>query len=904
MAAEYILSLADPRATLALAGGKGASLARLSQAGLPVPDGFHVTTAAYLDFVAENRLQERTLALASEAALALDDPAHYAALEAASRAIQDLFQQAAMPVAIEAAIVLAYTGLPGEVPRVAVRSSATAEDLPGLSFAGQQETYLNVHGIHPLLESVKSCWASLWTARAISYRAQHGIRSEELSLAVVVQKLVRAGASGVMFTANPANGRRDQVMITTAWGLGEAIVGGLVTPDTLTVNKASGQVIERQTARKEVETVLLESGIGTREQPLPEDLRSKAVLSDQEAAALAGLGVRIEALYGGTPMDIEWTLADGEFAIVQARPITALPPNSGDEPEEQVEPPTEWKRPDPHGIYGRGSITEQLPEPLTPLFSSLGGPIIDQETRRIYAEYMGVKEWKGPIFDTINDYAYLNMNFSQWTMFRMVLSSLLIARKMLSDAEPRYRAARQHYIEVVQRYQARPLSDYRAAGLLEGARQLTRQAISLYTVLQTSVIPGASTSEIMFTQTYNHLIKKAGDPQASVFLIGFVSTPIHAEQALYDLVGWAKAQAGLATHLAAEPAAKLAAELNHAAALPTPVGVEPEAWSEWRRRFAEHLAAYGHSTYDMDFSRAVAADDPAPLLETCRMYLLGKAGSPYDRLQALAGRREQATQTMLKRLRGLKRWIFLKQLRSAQRNAPLREDGFSDLGLGYPQLRRMLRELGSRLVRAGMFAQPDDVFWLKAEELEQAAAALDQGQPVEAMLETIRQRKAVWRAEQRLVAPLVLPPGSKLFGFDYEKLSAARASDDVNVIKGFGASQGKVTATARVLLGPQDFSQMQPGDVLVSPITTPAWTPLFAMASAIVTDIGGPLSHSSIVAREYGLPAVLGTGVATRRIRSGQRITVDGDAGSVTLEADLESGAALPQFTHFGAGRQ
>jgi pyruvate,water dikinase len=886
MAAEYILSLADSRATLALAGGKGASLACLAQAGLPVPDGFHITTAAYLDFVAENHLQQRTLALAREAAQAPVDPAHYTALETASHAIQDLFKQAAMPVAIEAAIVLAYTGLPGEAPLVAVRSSATAEDLPGLSFAGQQETYLNVHGIHSVLESVKSCWASLWTGRAIGYRAQHGIPPEDLSLAVVVQKLVCAGASGVMFTANPANGRRDQLMITAAWGLGEAIVGGLVTPDTLTVNKATGQVIERQTAHKEVETVLLESGTGTREQALPEGLREKAVLSDQEAAALAGLGVRIEALYGGTPMDIEWALADGEFAILQARPVTALPPNRGDEPEEQVEPPSEWKRPDPHGIYGRGSITEQLPEPLTPLFSSLGGPIIDQETRRIYAEYMGVKEWKGPIFDTINDYAYLNMQFSQWTMFRMVLSSLLIARKMLSDAESRYRIARQHYIEIVQRYQIRPLADYRASGLLDGARQLTRQAISLYTVLQTSVIPGASTSEIIFTQTYNRLIKKAGDPQAQVFLIGFVSTPIRAEQALYDLTEWAKAQAGLAAHLAATPAAQLAAELEHAAALPPPGGVEPEVWSEWRRRFAEHLGAYGHSTYDMDFSRAVAADDPAPLLETCRMYLLGKAGNPYIRLQDLADRREQATQAILKRLRGLKRWIFLKQLRGAQKNAPLREDGLSDLGLGYPQLRRMLRELGSRLIRAGMFAQPDDVFWLYEQELEQAAAALDQGQPVEAMLETIRQRKGVWRAEQRLVAPLVLPPGSKVLGFDYEKLIAARASDDVNVIKGFGASQGKVTGTACVLLGPQDFGLMQSGDVLVAPITTPAWTPLFAMASAIVTDIGGPLSHSSTVAREYGLPAVLGTGVATRRIHSGQRITVDGDAGSVTLEAE------------------
>jgi len=879
MAAEYTLTLADSRATLALAGGKGASLARLSQAGLPVPDGFHVTTAAYLDFVAENRLQERILA-----ALTPVDPARYDMLETASHAIGDLFQQSAMPVAVEEAIARAYAGLPGEEPLVAVRSSATAEDLPGLSFAGQQETYLNVQGVASLLESVKSCWASLWTARAIGYRAQHGIQPGEISLAVVVQMLVRAEASGVMFTANPASGRRDQVMITAAWGLGEAIVGGMVTPDTLTVDKATGQIIERQIARKEVQTVLLESGAGTREQPLPENLREKAVLSDRETAELAGLGVRIEALYG-MPIDIEWTLAGGQFAIVQARPVTALPPKSEDEPEEQVEPPSGWKLPNPSGIYGRGSITEQFPEPLTPLFASLGGPIIDRETRRVFSEYMGVKKWKGPMFETINGYGYLNMNFGRWVTIRMLLSSLTML-KLLDLAESRWREARTHYVDVVQRYQTRPLADYRAVELLDGARQLTFQAVSLYTVLQTGGIPAASSSEVMFTQFYNRLVKKAGDPEAPVFLMGFESTPIRGEKALYDLAGWAKSHAGLAAHLAATPAAQLADELDSGPAIP-PGGVEPDAWSEWRRRFAEHLAKYGHSTYDMDFSRAVAADDPSPLLETCRMYLLGKAGSPYARVQSLAERREQATQAILKRLRWPLRSTFLKQLRGAQKAAPLREEGLSDLGLGYPQLRRMLRELGGRLARAGMFAQADDVFWLYEPELERAAAALDQGQPVAPVVEAIRQRKAFWKAEQRLVAPMVLPPGSKLMGVDIEKLMAARASDDVNVIKGFGASQGKVTATARVLLGPQDFGQMQPGDVLVAPITTPAWTPLFAMASAIVTDIGGPLSHSSIVAREYGLPAVLGTGVATRRIRSGQRVTVDGGAGSVTLEAEV-----------------
>ena len=644
MAAEYILSLADSRATLALAGGKGASLARLSQAGLPVPDGFHVTTAAYLDFVAENHLQPDILA-----ALAPVDPAHYDTLETAAQAIQELFQQGAIPVAIATAITLAYTALPGERPRVAVRSSATAEDLPGLSFAGQQETYLNVHGIASVLESVRSCWASLWTARAIGYRAQHAILPEDISLAVVVQRLVRAEASGVMFTANPANGRRDQVMISAAWGLGEAIVGGLVTPDTLTVNKATGQVLERQTARKEVQTVLLESG--TQEQSLPPALGDRPVLSDPQAAGLAGLGVRIETLYG-MPMDIEWTLAGGEFAIVQARPITALPPESGDTPpesgdappdskdehEEQVEPPSDWKLPDPSGIYGRGSITEQLPEPLTPLFASLGGPIIDRETRRVFSDYMGVKKWKGPMFETINDYAYLNMNFGRWLMIRMILSSLTMF-KLLKEAEPRLRAARAQYSDVVQRYQARPLADYRSIELLEGARQLTCQAVTLYTVLQVGAIPAASTSEVMFTQVYNRLIKKSGDPEAPVFLMGFESTPIRADLALYDLAEWAKGHVGLAAHLAATPAAQLAAELASSA----PDGVEPEVWSEWQSRFAEHLARYGHSTYDMDFSRAVAADDPAPLLETCRLYLLGTPAvpgirSPYARLHDLAGR--------------------------------------------------------------------------------------------------------------------------------------------------------------------------------------------------------------------------------------------------------------------------
>ena len=266
------------------------------------------------------------------------------------------------------------------------------------------------------------------------------------------------------------------------------------------------------------------------------------------------------------------------------------------------------------------------------------------------------------------------------------------------------------------------------------------------------------------------------------------------------------------------------------------------------------------------------------------MFLGGQVGSPYARQRAIAERREQATQAMLQRLKGLRLKLFRKLVTWAQKCAPLREDGIADLGLGYPLLRRMLLELGRRFVQAGAIERADDIFWLFQAEAEQAAAALDQGQPVECLAERIPQRKTVWRAEKRLTPPTMLPPRTRWLGIRLEGMLPAHAGDQAgDTIKGTGTSPGRVTAPARVLHGSEDFDQMKPGEVLVAAITTPAWTPLFAMASAVVTDVGGPLSHGSIVAREYGIPAVLGTGVANRRIQSGQLITVDGGRGLVEI---------------------
>ncbi len=358
---ETILALADSRATLETVGGKGASLARLITAGLPVPGGFHVTTTAYRQFVDQNGLQPRILEILTRV-----DLSQPSSLEKVSREIQDAFAQATVPIEIGEAIERAYAEFPGVETPVAVRSSATAEDLPELSFAGQQETFLNIWGVQAVQEAVKRCWASLWTARAIGYRMQHQIDQEAVSLAVVVQEMIAAEAAGILFTANPLNGQRDQMLINAAWGLGEAIVGGLVTPDTISLEKDSGRVIDRQIADKQVMTVGI-SGT-TQNQPVPEELRRAPVLGDEDVTALARLGVQIEDLYE-KPMDIEWALRNGKLAILQARPITALV-------EEEEAITIEWKLPNPKGIYMRGSAVDLMPDPLSPLFEIDGDPRI------------------------------------------------------------------------------------------------------------------------------------------------------------------------------------------------------------------------------------------------------------------------------------------------------------------------------------------------------------------------------------------------------------------------------------------------------------------------------------------------------------------------------------------------
>jgi rifampicin phosphotransferase len=844
------------RGDIELAGGKGANLGELTRAGMPVPPGFVLSTATYRAFVSANGLDEQILTLAQ-----LPTDTGTSGYETAADRIRTLFTDAEIPEQLAAEIAEARSAL-GDVA-VAVRSSATAEDLEGASFAGQQDTYLNVRG-DALLAAVRACWASLWTARAMAYRARQGIDPASVSLAVVVQQMVDADAAGVLFTANPTNGRRDETVIGAAWGLGESVVGGLVDTDDLVVQPGEGRVLSRQTADKAVLTGYAEHG--TEQRPVPAERRTRPVLDDAAAVELARIGARIVAHFGA-PQDIEWARADGRFFVVQSRPITALPDPTGPTP-------TDWTVPDPTAFYARASIVEQLPDPLTPLFADLIDGSVTRSLQALFREVLG-RDAVRPAdvgLPTINGYAYYR--YTRAAMARMTLATPGAMRWLLRPGEHGAQARWRHYshpryVAVLDRWRATALTELSTEQLMAGVTELLDAGTEYYTSVQT-IIPIAATSESTFTAYYNRLVRRAGDPPAATFLLGFDSLPIRAEKSLYELAGWTRERPELAAALAAMPSAELVGLLHDDKPMPD---VDPEVWREWRARFQRHLGRFGHTVYNLDFANPVPADDPAPLVDTLHFYLRGEGTDPNVRQAGSAARREQATHDVIARLDPGRRGAFTRLLRWAQGIAPVREDALGDVGLAWPQLRRMLLELGRRLVGEGVIDRPEDVFWLRREEILDAHGDRS---------DAVARRKETWRGQRRATPPQLLPERGWYRVFE-NMMPAVSHEQTGNVLSGIGASAGRATAPARVLDGPADFGRMRSGDVLVASITTPAWTPLFAIASAVVTDIGGPLSHSSIVAREYGIPAVLGTGVATRRVPDGSTITVDGDAGTVTL---------------------
>lgn len=864
-ATPFCLPLNHTDATLDRVGGKGASLAKLAAAGLPVPSGFLVTTAAYRRFVEQNGLQDQVARLAESAG---DSPE---GLEQASAAIRQLFADAPMPVDVAAALSAAYAALGEEPLPVAVRSSATAEDLPSLSFAGQQETYLNIRGEAALIDAVRRCWASLWTSRAIGYRNQMGIRHTTVAMGVVVQLMVPSEVSGVLFTANPTSGDREEMVINASFGLGEAIVSGQVTPDTYVLDKKTLRLKETVLGTKGV-MIVPADGQGTAALEVPPARRSQQALSPDLLRELAGLALKVEELYGGVPQDIEWAVAGGRCWLLQARPITNLPPA----PLRDVK----WEPPRPGTAWIRRQVAEHMPEPLSPLFEELYlreglHRMLDPLLERFGFPPALLREiMDPPLFATINGYAYQNSTIKKLrpsVVLKLAVHYLRTLVLAIRQGVAIWRdEAVPSYLAVIQRWKEVDLATASDEQLLEGVRELAH-ADSRYWYASALILGAARVTDAILDR---FLARAKPGLSSALFLRGFPSKTIEAEVELAAIADRIRSSEELRKLVAATPAQRLPQVLAG-----TPLLADLQ----------DYLDRYGHQIYNLDFAVPTQAEDPVPVYQSLKALVQNPDHDPRARLAEQA--RECARQTDLacRTFGPIRRLVFRWLLGLARKYAPYREDALFYVGAGWPTLRRMALELGRRLAAAGLLDRPDDVFYLETAELKAASAARAAGITRPDLARLARERRDLREARKRLQPPAAVPTD---FRFKVGRIDIAYASPqqrsqgEGSTLRGFPVSPGVVTARASVILSPADFHKMEPGTILVCPTTTPAWTPLFAQAKGLVTEIGGVLAHGSIVAREYGIPAVMGVEGATRRIVNGQTVTVDGNTGVVIIHEE------------------
>jgi phosphohistidine swiveling domain-containing protein len=862
----YVLNVADARAAqLAVAGGKGASLARLFAAGLPVPEAFVVATAAYDRFIRDNDLGSGILAALVPANASEPDT-----LQTASTLIQSLVTSAAIPQPIGEAVRHAYAELGGS--RVAVRSSATAEDLPGMSFAGQQETFLNVTGDEPLLEALRRCWASLWTARAIGYRLRMGVDQSSVSMAVVVQRLVQSEVSGVLFTANPTTGNRTELVVDASYGLGEAVVSGMVTPDRLLVDRPTLAVKEALLGAKQV-AVRPSRAQGTETEAVADDRRRQPALSAQQVRELGALALRVESEFGGVPQDLEWAVAEGRCWLLQARPMTALP---------AAPSAVRWEPPFPGTVWVRRQVAENMPEPLSPLFEELylsdGMALAMDIAGRMTGEADLVVDTGLPWYTTVNGYAYLcastRPNWRGLPRAVVALVSGKIVVPIFRQAIPYWRdEVLPAHLSAIERWKSLDLASASDEQLLEGVRELTRSE-AIYWGSTTLVLAVAKGSDQVLDRLLSIVLPKRGLSSA-LFLRGFPSKALDAEAELQGIAEQVRASDELRDVVESTPVRGLLGTLAD-----RPSGA---AIVEHLQRY---LDRYGHQVYNLDFVEPTQAEEPMPVLLSLQGQVRRSTTDVRVRRAEMARERDALVERTARSLRRIPRRLFLKTLRWAQGLAPYREEALFYVGSAWPVLRQLALELGRRLVAAGSLSGAEDVFFLQTGELQAASRARAAGQARSDLASLANERRELREARKRLQPPAAVPPSARWkFGpFDISFAETQKRNvAEGPVLRGFSVSPGRVTAPASVILSPADFDKMVPETILVCPTTNPAWTPLFGQARGLVTDIGGVAAHGSIVAREYGIPAVMGTGRATQQIVSGQLITVDGDAGTVNL---------------------
>jgi phosphohistidine swiveling domain-containing protein len=826
-----------------VAGGKGANLADLVRAGFPVPDGFVLTTTAY--------------SLAAKAAgVDPHDPA-----DARTRLLH-----ATVPADIATAVRVAYRAI--GAGRVAVRSSATAEDRSDASFAGQQDTILGVEGEDAVVDAVRRCWASLFNDRAVAYRATLGIDERAVLLAVVVQRMVDADVAGVLFTADPLTGTRGRAAINAVRGLAEQLVSGAVNPDYFLVDTRHRRVLERR----------------------------GEVLGDARLLELAALGARVEAHFG-RPQDIEWAIDwDTTLWLVQSRDITTLyplPTSAPSDPDRDLR------------VYFSANVAQGVFEPFTPMgmqtFRLLGSSFATAFGSRPPVPTAGVSLTVEAAMRLFLDLTPLLRNPALRELPGRVMSvmearSARVFERLLEDPRlaPRPGSSRARSAFAALRLIARtgaPRVAIRALLRPAQARQRLLREVDAFVEMDLGRLDTSAQRIDAFQRLLLTWPPRAFPRLAAMALAGLVSYT-----AARRLLGPAAREDELRTVLRGlplNPTTEMDLELwalsrrvrNDPPSRQVLAGRSPGQLSgDYRantlppvlqREVSVFLERYGHRAIaEIDLGLPRWAEDPAHLLGAVANYqrLDDAAVAPDAQFARGAQEAEAAIATVLARVHGPRRALAAAFLRRVRLLTGLREMPKFQVIRVFARGRAILAPVGVELASAGRIAKADDLWFLTLPDTRRALAGDDMRTLVAA-----RRGEYAHELKRRRIPRVLLSDGT-----DAEVAYVPPVTE--GALRGTPASPGVSEGIARVIRSPAG-ARLDPGEVLVAPSTDPGWTPLFLTASALVMEMGGMMSHGAVVAREYGIPAVVGVPDATERIRTGEHVVVDGSAGTVALES-------------------
>jgi len=860
----------------ALVGAKALNLAAMMRAGLPVPDGFCVTADAY-------RAHVSALSLA---------PLQRERLAA----IREAITAGEMARDTADGIRAAFKGL--RTPLVAVRSSGTAEDLPGHSFAGLYDTYLRATDADGCISLVKRCWASLWTERAFDYREKNGLASaapvgqcehDKAAMAVIVQQLVAADAAGVVFTADPVSGSRDRIVVEACWGLGEALVSGKVTPDRFVLGRKDQRVLERSVAVKSVQTVFSPDGT-TVERPVPPARADKPSISDSVARKLARLALRVEKVFGA-PQDIEWALAGPNLFLLQSRPITTL---------------VKTKSWEDRQVWSNSNAAEVLPGVLTPLVWSSVGEYIGDLLGGVIGR-LGISFGENPFMGEVAGRVYTNLNTFTGMVRRMPFANRMDQAQMFGgqNLKAEDRAKLELGADDVPDIRVSPFKTLlKLPGFMlwmsrhgpgRGRKWITA-ALTAYEQKPRPDLTRFSETELSAKAVATLAQMRVGGEGLGYALGGMMFTSV-----LYDLckrwfkdatgVNASRLLAGTGELQSAEAGIELwrlgrlatnSPDLREVVLSAAPwAGVRPrlensEAGRDFLSRWDRFLHLHGHHARgEMDMYNPRWREQPDYVLDVVRNFIrAGSKADPEADQRRHAKERDRLRVELLGRLRNpFKRWVFNYVVRKAQLSAAIRENVKDAAIRIIADTRALVVELGRRLAARGVLAETDDMFFLRLEEVAPIVSG-NAGFDVRAK---VAERRAGY---ERNVA--LSPPAIVVGTYDPNKHKPDVFDSASDELAGLAVSPGVATGPARVILH-AGAEQVLPGEILVAPFTDPGWTPYFIPAAGIVMDQGGLLSHGSIVAREYGIPAVVNVGPATKLIKTGQMIQVDGNAGRVRI---------------------